>query len=146
MLFLSAFYRGLLLYFILIIVWPYIFGANSATSLVKIANSSQAAPFFANIKIVSLSFLFFIPLALFTKNLNQHLVRKNKRVYENIWVVCSIVVYVTILNVIISLFLPVYASKELFGHFYLLSTFTELFFIHFINQKLNTEQALENIS
>jgi len=146
MLLLSAFYRGLTIYFLVIIVWPYIFRPDSVSSLVDLSNPSLVINLFANIKTLLIFFLLSIPTVFISKFIHTYLVRKNKRIYENILVLSSIVVYVTILNIIISSFFPAYASKELFGHIYLLSTFTELFFIHFINQKLNTEQALENIS
>jgi hypothetical protein len=146
MLILSAFYRGLTIYFLVIIVWPYIFRPASVSSLVDLCNPSLVINIFANIKTLLIFFLLSIPTVFTSKFIHTYLVRKNKRIYENILVLSSIVVYVTILNIIISFFFPAYASKELFCHFYLLTTFTELFFIHFINQKLNTEQALENIS
>lgn len=146
MLLLSAFYRGLALYFCVIIVWPYIFRPDSVSSLVDLSNLSLVITLFANIKTLLIFFLLSIPTVFTSKFIHTYLVRKNKRIYENILVLSSIVVYVTILNVIISLFFPTHASKELFGHFYLLTTFTELVFIHFINQNLNKPQAIDNIN
>jgi hypothetical protein len=66
-------------------------------------------------------------------------VQKSNRELENYIVLLFILVYLTILSVIVFIFFPPYTSKELFCNFYLLTTFTELFFIHFINQKLNSQ-------
>jgi len=139
MLLLSAFYRGLAIYFIVIIVWPYIFRPDLVSSLVDLSNPSLVITLFANIKTLLIFFLLSIPTVFTSKFISTYLVRKNKIIYENILVLSSIVVYVTILNIIISSFFSTYASKELFRHFYLLTTFTELFFIHFINQNMNNK-------
>lgn len=139
MLLLSAFLRSLFLYCNIIIMWPYFVLPDSVTSLVDLSNPSLLQNLFSNLKTLFLIFLLFIPIVFITKFIYSYLVQKSNRELENYIVLLFILVYVTILSVIVFIFFPPYTSKELFCNFYLLTTFTELFFIHFINQKLNSQ-------